>query len=192
MSSLLQLKITKESTPLASFQFDTQAICSFCLESTSLFLTLGNAYTSSRHVSCHCHPQSPPQQNRSNPFIIHSHQAMYLSVLSLTTVEILFIPVQSWNWTFRVQGSCLIGSFLALSMGFPGGASGKDSTCQCRRCKRCRFDSWVGKTPWRRTWQPTPIFLPRKSHGQRSLAGYSPQGRNESAQLKRLSSSSST
>ena len=39
-----------------------------------------------------------------------------------------------------------------------------------RQCRRYRFDPWVGKTPWRRKWQPTPIFLPRKSHGQRSLA----------------------
>ena len=33
---------------------------------------------------------------------------------------------------------------------------------------------WVGKIPWRRAWQPTPVFLPGESHGQRSLAGYSP------------------
>ena len=36
------------------------------------------------------------------------------------------------------------------------------------------FDPWVGKIPWRRAWQPTPVFLPGASHGQRSLAGYSP------------------
>ena len=39
-----------------------------------------------------------------------------------------------------------------------------------------RFDPWVGKIPWRRKWQPTPVFLPGESHVQRSLAGYSPQG----------------
>ena len=50
----------------------------------------------------------------------------------------------------------------------------KDSACQCRRCKRCRFNPWVRKIPWSRKWQPTPVFLPGKSHGQRSLAGYSP------------------
>ena len=43
--------------------------------------------------------------------------------------------------------------------------------------RRCRFDPWAGKILWRRAWQPTPIFLPGESHGQRSLAGYSPQGR---------------
>ena len=43
-----------------------------------------------------------------------------------------------------------------------------------------RFDPWVGKIPWRRKWQPTPVLLPGKSHGQRSLVGYSPWGRKES------------
>ena len=40
--------------------------------------------------------------------------------------------------------------------------------------KRLGFDPWVGKTPWSRKWSPTPVFLLRKPHGQRSLAGYSP------------------
>jgi len=43
-----------------------------------------------------------------------------------------------------------------------------------------QFDPWVGKIPWRRKWQPTPVFLPGESHGQRSLAGYSPWDRKES------------
>ena len=42
------------------------------------------------------------------------------------------------------------------------------------------FDSWVGKIPWRRAWQPTPVFLPGESHGQRSLEGYSPWSHKES------------
>ena len=43
--------------------------------------------------------------------------------------------------------------------GFPGGTSGKETTCQWKRCKRGRFDPWVGKISWRRAWQPTPVFL---------------------------------
>ena len=43
---------------------------------------------------------------------------------------------------------------------------------------------WTGKIPWRKEWQPTPIFLPRESHGQRSLGGYSPLGRKESNTTK--------
>ena len=46
--------------------------------------------------------------------------------------------------------------------------SGKESSCQCRRPG---FNPWVGFFPWRRKWQPTPVFLPGESHGQRSLAG---------------------
>ena len=53
---------------------------------------------------------------------------------------------------------------------FPRWLSGKESACQCRRCK---FNPWVRKIPWRRKGQSTPLFLPEKSHGQRSLAGYS-------------------
>ena len=52
---------------------------------------------------------------------------------------------------------------------------------QCRRC-------WVGKIPWRRAWQATPIFLPGESHGQRSLVGYSPWGLKESDTTEQLSS----
>ena len=56
----------------------------------------------------------------------------------------------------------------------------KELTCQCRRPKRCKFDASVRKIPWRRKWQPTPVFLSGESHGQKSLAGYSPWGRKES------------
>ena len=55
----------------------------------------------------------------------------------------------------------------------------KKPTCQCRRCKRYRFDPWVRKIHWRRAWQTTPVFLPEESHGQRSLAGYSTWGHKE-------------
>ena len=56
-----------------------------------------------------------------------------------------------------------------------GGTSGKEPACQCRRHRRLWFDDRVGKIPWRRAWQPTPVFLPGKSHGPRSLAGYGPR-----------------
>ena len=51
--------------------------------------------------------------------------------------------------------------------------SGKEYSCQCRRCG---FNPWIGKVPWRRKWPPTPVFLPGKFHGQRCLADYSPWG----------------
>ena len=60
------------------------------------------------------------------------------------------------------------------STGLPWWLSGKEPACQHRSL---RFDPWVGKIPWRRKWQPTPVFLPGKSHGQRSLVGFSPWDR---------------
>ena len=53
---------------------------------------------------------------------------------------------------------------ITISVVFTGGASGKESACKCRRCKRRGFDPWVGKIPWRRKWQPTAVLLPGKSH----------------------------
>ena len=50
------------------------------------------------------------------------------------------------------------------------------------------FDPWVGQIPWRRQWHPTPVLLPRKSHGRRSLVGCSPWGREESDRTERLHS----
>ena len=70
---------------------------------------------------------------------------------------------------------------VALRWGFSGGASGQESACQRRSLKRCGSGlPWVGKIFWRRAWQPTPVFLPGESHGQRSLTGYSPWGHKES------------
>ena len=68
--------------------------------------------------------------------------------------------------------------------GFPGGASGKETACQGRRCERHGFNAWVGKISWRRAWQPTPVFWPGESHGQRSLGGYNPWGQKESDTTK--------
>ena len=69
---------------------------------------------------------------------------------------------------------------LQKSWGLISGASGKEPICQCRRHKRHRFDPWVGKIPWRRAQQPTPVFFPGESHGKRSLVGYSPSCYKES------------
>ena len=49
----------------------------------------------------------------------------------------------------------------------------------CLQCRRPGFSPWVGKIPWSRKWQPTPVFLPGEFHGQGSLAGYSPLGRKK-------------
>ena len=64
---------------------------------------------------------------------------------------------------------------------------GKESACQCRRC---RFDPWVRKIPQRRKWQPIPVFLPGKSHGLKSLVGYSPWSRKQLDMTEHISTPS--
>ena len=82
------------------------------------------------------------------------------------------------TYQYFVPLSCLVVIPLyentIICLGFPGGTSGKEHTSQCRRQKRRGFNPWVGKIPWSRAWQPTLVFLPGESHGQRSLVGFSP------------------
>ena len=75
---------------------------------------------------------------------------------------------------------------LTCSPGFPRWLSNKENACDAEDRRR-GYDPWVGKIPWRRAWQPAPVFLPGKSHGQRSLAGCSPRGPGESDAMERLS-----
>ena len=67
--------------------------------------------------------------------------------------------------------------------GFLWWLSSKESICQCRRPG---FNFWVRKIPQTRKWHAIPVFLPRLSHGQRNLVGYSPLGRKESDRTERL------
>ena len=76
-------------------------------------------------------------------------------------------PIVTWSTDLPQRCQLIRGK------GLPWWLSGKESACQCRRHG---FDPWVRKIPWRRKWQPTPVFLPGESHGQRGLEGYSPWG----------------
>ena len=64
--------------------------------------------------------------------------------------------------------------------GLPRWLHGKVSTCEFRSWRRCKFNPWIGKIPWRRKQQPLPVFLSGKSCGQKNLVGYSPRGHTES------------
>jgi len=75
-----------------------------------------------------------------------------------------------------------MGAFL-ISEGFPGGLDGKESACNVEDPGSI---PGLGKILWRRNWQPTPVFLPEKFHGQRSLVGYSPWGCKESDTTERI------
>ena len=83
------------------------------------------------------------------------------------------------HFSFLYYRTPVFGSSHSYLRGFAGGASGKELACQCRRHKRWGFNLWVGKILWRRSWQPSLVFLPGESHGQRSLAGYSSWGHEE-------------
>ena len=71
--------------------------------------------------------------------------------------------------------------------GFPGGPGGKETAYQYRRHKKSEFDPWVGKIPWRRKWQPTPVLLALKLPWTEELgAGYYPWGRKELGTTEQL------
>jgi len=113
-------------------------------------------------------------------------------------------PVSQWYhptisssvvlFSSRLQSFLASGSFpmswlfgqsiwVSASLGLPWWLRGLSV---CLQCGRPGFDPWVRKIPWRRKWQPTPVFLPGKSHGRRSLVGYSLRGRKESDTTERL------
>ena len=94
------------------------------------------------------------------------------------------------HWTLTMHQGFIYEEFLSLprpTFFLTPGASDKESICQCRRLKRHGFSLWVGKTPRRRKWWTTPVFLPGESHGQRNLVGYRPQGRKKSDTTECLS-----
>ena len=109
-----------------------------------------------------------------------------LKAIGLNALDELFMWVTSQSICLRkkmVKGVVCSISFsrkIKKDGVFPDGASCKEPVGQCRRHKRHGFDPWVGKIPWRRAWQPTPVFLPGESPWQRSLAGHSPWGHKES------------
>ena len=84
-------------------------------------------------------------------------------------------PLSRWSYpTISSSPSAFNHSSVTNKLRLPRWLSGKESVCQCGRRG---FHPWMEKIPWRSKWQRTPAFLPGKSHGHRSLAGYSPWGR---------------
>ena len=138
---------------------------------------------------------SPPALNLSQ------HQGLFKWVSSSHQVAKVLefqIQHQSFQWTPRTD---LLLDGLVGSPCSPRNSQESSPTPQfksinssawlrwlsvCLQCRRPRFNPWVGKILWRRKWQPTPVLLPGKSHGQRSMVGYSPWGRKESDTTERL------
>ena len=115
------------------------------------------------------------------PLQYNSFSAFCASFLLFSCTFLFSLP-QSLLCSMKEQSHSLSGSYkehlpcLKLVLAQWQWLGGKEPTSQCRRHRRCGFDPWAGKIPWRRKWQPTPVFLPGESHGGRSLVGYSPWG----------------
>ena len=122
-----------------------------------------------------------------NLSLLYAHNLPSMMVLFWSSRESFLASEESIkNWTNVLfsgvnvsQCKTLITSYCWV-IKLPGWCSGKETACQCRRCKSCGLNPWVRKIPWNRKWQPAPVFLPGKFHGRRSLAGYSPRGCKES------------
>ena len=132
-----------------------------------------------------CPSPSPGAYSNSCPWSQWCHPTVSSSVVPLWSCLQSFPASGSLMSQLFVSGGQSVGASVsapehACILLIPtrsqplGGANCKEPACQCRRPKRRRFDPWVGKSPWRREWLPTPVFLPGESHGQRSLAGCSP------------------
>ena len=126
------------------------------------------------------------QEAHSTPEQPCSFTCSSAHAVSLPFPSVLF-PIPAHPWTLYLI-SLLVGdpsppqsTEFTPSEGFPD-----DSVVKNPPANAEGFHPWVRKIPWRRNWQLTPVFLPGKSHGQRSLAGYSPWGRQESDMTKWL------
>ena len=124
-----------------------------------------------------------------------SNAISHLILTAILDLVITVIPFLQWEEprSERLRNSPKVTQLKRLGVRIPRmypldvwGFPGKESACQCRRHKTQEFAPWVKKIPWRRKWQPSPVSLPGKSHGQRSLVGYSPCGCRESHTPERL------
>ena len=135
-----------------------------------------------RYSCCCRHRQKRNTHTHTHTHTTHNNPPISLHIKSQEIfLQCVFLPLTQGgpcDIILKAERWQFISSL--RHQGLPRWRSGKESACQCRRCKRHRFHPWVGKIPWRRKWPPTSVFLPGKSHGQRSLAGYSPGGHKES------------
>ena len=131
----------------------------------------------STNLTLNLYPQSDLYFKMSPRLVIHSsiHPSKNDDFLCARKLRLQWMKLEWW-W----------------NKGLPRWCSDKNSACQCRRHKRCRFKPLVGKIPWSWKRKSTPVFLPGKFHGQRSLAGYSPWVRRESDMTEWLSTLNET
>ena len=128
-------------------------------------------------------PKPPPTLHLYPPHLYPSH---LLEVITPAMTVPFFLLYQTLNKNYlkslvslTLKTKINISLTLHHLLGFLGGASGEEPACQHKRHERRGLDAWVGKIPWRRAWQPTSVFLPGESLGQRILVGYSPWSHRE-------------
>ena len=172
--------------------------CSRCSRVTSMTLTLSGQDRESMVLRSRCHmllnsnPLCPQESVLSqSPTLTPILGKVFLALFRLFSCcpcsraqarfQHFFISAQLFPWALfaflYISAVCAVEISLKSLLLLPWWLSGKESACQCRRHRRRGFDPWVWKIPWRKAWQP---FLPRKSHGQRRLVGYSLWGHQES------------
>ena len=123
---------------------------------------------------------------------VHTPHLLHLLIWSWDCSHVLDFPGSSADKEFACNAGDLgsipgLGRSPGEGIGYPFQYSWASLVAQTVKNLPAMQKTWVGKIPWSRTWQPTPVFLPGESHGQRSLAGYSPWGHKESDMTEWLS-----
>ena len=110
-----------------------------------------------------------------------AHTSFYHRVLVWMFVSLPTFHVENLIPMGMIVGGRAFERWLGYEYPFPLVAQMvKRCRLRCLQCRRPMFNPWIGKIPWRRAWQPTPVSLPGEYHGQRSLVSYSPRGHKES------------
>ena len=111
--------------------------------------------------------RSPPPARRGQHTLLHYPESWAAQARGKVPLNL------GWTLEMNSRSSNSHGILVpTVWRGFPGGTGGKEHTCQCRRLNKGGFDPWVGKIPWRRAWQPTPVN--KGADGQRSQVRYGP------------------
>ena len=124
-----------------------------------------------------------------NPWNCSPSASSVQGILQSRTLE--WVAISSSRGSSWLRDGTCVSCVFCIGSGFftfsaPWWWMLSDENLYVVQCRGRRFKSWVRKSPWRRKWQPTPVFLPGKYHGQRSMAGYSPQGRKSRTRLSNL------
>ena len=138
----------------------------------------GAQLSSQSNSHIHTWPLEKPYPWRDGPLLA----IMSLLFDMLSSLVIIFLPwSKQASFNFMAAGTICsdFGAQKDTYLGLSWWLSGKKLACQCRR-QKCGFNPWVRKIPWRRSQQPTPVFLPGKSHGQKEIHGLQSMGSQKS------------